>query len=104
MHDDSDTPKCTLLDACDFTCRMTSNQHSRVKLLSNTLTPTVVTTAPIASYFSEACIPPIWRREQQQLTIMFTAPSIDFPMYYDKHSTLWLDAVVGDANAMVEVP
>ena len=27
----------------------------------------------IESYFSEACIPPIWRREQQQLTIMFTA-------------------------------
>ena len=30
----------------------------------------------IESYFSEACIPPIWRREQQQLTIMFTAPTM----------------------------
>ena len=44
MHDDSDTPKCTLLDTCDFTCTMMSNQHSRVKLLSCTPTPTVATT------------------------------------------------------------
>ena len=44
MHDGSDTPKCTLLDACDITCAMISNQHSRVKLLSCTPTATVVTT------------------------------------------------------------
>jgi hypothetical protein len=55
-----------------------------------------------ASSFSEACIPPIWRREQQQLTIMFTARRMWINMYYAEQSTLWLVPVVRDDNAIVE--
>ena len=58
---------------------------------------------PIASYFSEACIPPIWHRQQQELTIMFTARRMWIYMYYAEQSTLWLVAVVRDGNNTIGV-
>ena len=41
---------------------------------------------------------PIWSLCLQQLTTMFTAPIMQFPMYYDEQSTLWFVAVDSDAN------